>query len=75
MLLSSKELLKTPNETLKKVYDFLKIKNDFYLREVTLMNVGTNKQEVSNEVMSYLTNYFMSYNNDLYNLLGYKFNW
>lgn len=75
LFLSSKELLTMPNETLKKVYNFLQISNDFYLREVALWNVGTNKQEVPNEVISYLTNYFKPFNNDLYNLLGYEINW
>jgi hypothetical protein len=75
LILSSKELLNMPNETLKKVYDFLRINNDFYLREVTHWNVGTNKKEIPKEVILYLTDYFKPYNDNLFNLLGYEIYW
>lgn len=75
LILSAKALLNTPNETLKKVYSFLNINEDFYIREMALLNVGTNKQAVSPEVISYLTAYFEPYNEALFQLLGYKIDW
>ncbi len=72
---SSKDLLIKPNETLAKIYAFLGIDTQFYLREINLFNVGTNKQEVPKEVINYLNDYFKPYNEELFDLLGYKIDW
>lgn len=75
LILSSKELQMRPNEALKKAYKFLNIDAEFYLREVSMWNVGTNKHDISPEIHEYLENYFTPHNQDLFDLLGYKIDW
>ncbi len=75
LILSSKELLHKPNETLKKVCEFLEIDTNFYLREITLHNVATNKTDVPYEVIEYLNNYFKLYNEALFELIGFQIDW
>jgi hypothetical protein len=75
LIVSSKDLLVKPNEVLQKIFAFLNIDTQFYLREISLLNVGTNKKDVSQEVISYLNDYFKPYNEDLFDLLGYKIDW
>ncbi|HOU98655.1 MAG TPA: sulfotransferase [Bacteroidales bacterium] len=74
-VVSSKDLLLKPNEVLEKIFAFLGIDTHFYLREINLLNVGTNKKDVPQDVISYLNDYFKPYNEELFNLLGYKIDW
>ncbi len=60
---------------IKKGFSFLNINDDFYIGEMALLNVGTNKQAISTDIISYLTEYFEPYNETLFNLLGYKIDW
>lgn len=75
LVLSSDEFFGKPDNTLKKVFDFVGVDTGFRAETTRLRNVGSNKREVSPDVYDYLNGYFLPHNEALYELLGEDYGW
>jgi hypothetical protein len=75
LVLNSEIFLDDPRKILRKVFHFLKVDENFEIRDISLQNVGKSKKEVGPEVYDYLNEYFSPHNRDLYKLLGTDYNW
>lgn len=75
LILQSEKLFEQPAETLRQVYRFVGVSEDFEVDDLSPRNAGTNRTKVSKEVYDYLSGYFKSHNEILYNLIGTRFNW
>lgn len=75
LILESESLFSETQNTLRKVYDFADVDEDFVATDLKPMNVGINKVEVSVEVREYLDNYFKPKNMELYGLVGEDYGW
>jgi len=74
-VLSSEEFFSEPRESMRQVFTFLEVDQNFEVHDMKPRNVGSNRTEVDPQVYEYLNDYFSSQNRELYTLLGKKFNW
>jgi hypothetical protein len=75
LILDSDALFTTPNEALVEVYNFLEIDNGYQCPDLTIRNIGSNKNKVDDTVYQYLSNYFKEPNKQLFSSLNKTFNW
>lgn len=75
LVLSSEELFREPDNTLKRVFEFVEVDPGFTVRKLRPRNTGKNKSEVDPEVYRYLDDYFLPYNQELYDFLGKSYGW
>ena len=75
LILESEDLFKRTTDTLKKVYEFLGVNQDYILQNKSAKNVSKNRVTVDDSVYEYLNTYFEPHNHALYELLGVDFNW
>ena len=75
LVLCSESFFEDPGRNLKKVYKFLGIAEDFEIENLEPANVGGNRSDVDPETYQYLDNYFKAYNEELFELLGERYNW
>ncbi len=75
LIIESNDLFSKTAETLKKVYGFLGVKDDYTLQNSRAQNVSKNRVEVDSEVYDYLDTYFKPYNKALFEFLGEDFRW
>jgi hypothetical protein len=75
LLLCSEDLFTDPYGSLRKVFDFVGVDDNFKIKDVDPWNVSKNKSEVSPDVRAYLDEYFLPYNQALNHLVGEKFCW
>ena len=75
LVLSSEEFFSEPGNTLRKVFEFTGVDTEFRVKKLRPHNVARNKNNIDPEVYSYLNNYFLPYNKELYELLGKDFGW
>ena len=74
-ILNSEEFFSSPSDSLSKLFDFVGIDKDFKPADLNPVNVGTNRKKVDDEVFEYLKDYFAQYNEELYQLIGKRFDW
>jgi hypothetical protein len=75
LVLSSEEFFSEPGNTLRKVFEFTGVDTEFRVKKLRPHNVARNKNNIDPEVYSYLNNYYLPYNKELYELLGKDFGW
>ena len=75
IILSSEEFFSEPGKTLRQVFRFIGVDQEFIVNDLNPINVGTNKRKVEPSVYKYLSDYFLPHNKELYNLLGKRFDW
>jgi len=75
LVLSSEELFREPDSTLRRVFEFIGVDPGFKVSKLRPRNTGKNKSEVDSEVYEYLNNYFLPHNQALYDLLGRSYEW
>lgn len=75
LILNSEKFFKNTNETLKCIYRFVGIDQDFNLNDSTPRNVGKNKVSADPKVYDYLNDYFRNNNQKLYNLINQNYGW
>ncbi len=75
LVVNSEVFFENPTETLRRIFSYLKIDNDFIVPDITPKNTASNSGKVSPEVSAYLREYFRPHNEALYDLIGEKFNW
>ena len=75
LILSSEEFFANPQKVLKQVFKFLRVDETFKCPDLSPVNVGKNKNLVSNEVYEYLNEYFKPHNQKLYKYLNRNFGW
>lgn len=74
-VLNSEELFTKPIKSIKEIFEFLGLKTNINLKDVYPTNIGYNKETVDPKVYNYLKRYFEPLNEDLYKLIGKRFNW
>lgn len=75
LIIQSERFFEFPAETLKTVLDFLELPPFQGLIDQRPLNVGTNRAAVDDEIISYLKSYFRQPNEELFDLLGRRFDW
>lgn len=75
LILNSEQLFTKPEQSLEKVFNFLGVESGVELDNIQPTNTGDNKASVSTEVYKYLQRYFDPLNEDLYKLIGKRFEW
>jgi hypothetical protein len=75
LILKSEAFFNDPHETLAAAFDFLGVDPGFKVMDLRPRNVTKNRTEVAPEVYEYLSDYYRSPNEALYELLGKDFGW
>lgn len=75
LILSSEDFFSSTQNCLNRIYDFIDVKNNVQIDDLSPKFVSKNKEEVSPEAIAYLNDYFRPKNQALYKLLGTDFGW
>ena len=75
LVLSSEEFFSDPGKTLRRVFEFTGTDTEFRVKKLRPHNVARNKNNIDLEVYSYLNDYFLPHNQELYELIGTNFDW
>jgi hypothetical protein len=75
LVLSTEELLRNPEDTLRSVFAFAGVEVDFKVGDLAHRGVARNKTDVPPDVYAYLNDYFRPHNQALYEMLGRNFGW
>ena len=75
LILSSEEFFREPDNTLRRVFDFVQVDTGFKVKDLKHHNVANNRSAVDSDVYEYLDNYFLPHNQALYALTGSDYGW
>lgn len=75
LIRSSEEFFSNTPKVLSDIYDFLGVDTSFADVDLTPKNTAKKKKKVGEEVYDYLRSYFQKPNEELFELLGYEFDW
>lgn len=75
LVLKSEDLFSHTMETLREIFGFMGVEQNFKPKNVAPKNVGENKMAVNQKVLDYLNEYFAPHNKSLYDLLHRDFGW
>lgn len=75
LVLSSEAFFNQPQETLRKVFEFVGVNPDHTVRNLKPRNVAKNRTRVDPEVVTYLDDFFRPHNQALFDMLGESFDW
>jgi len=75
LIVESEQLFADPVACLSDIFEFAGVDSGFSPTKLAARNVSTNRDEVSDATYSSLRTYFEPYNQELYQLIGKKFNW
>ena len=75
LVISSEELFDQPAVALKAVFEFIGVDKGFTIQDVNPQNATTNRTKVDAWIFQYLSEYFAPHNEDLYGLVGKRFDW
>lgn len=75
LILNSEFFFRNPGETLKEVLGFIGVDENYEFKDLKPRNTGYNKTGIEEEAHAYLKDYFKKPNEDLYALIGKKFDW
>lgn len=73
LILQTEKFEENPLEVFSKIFEFLGLSH-YEIQNFQKMNVGK-YPSMKNETRQFLRNYYASYNEELYDLIGQKFNW
>ena len=74
LLLESGDFFRNPQQTLRRVFDFVGVDAGYEIPDLTPRNTGRHKGEVPRAARDYLNEYFYPFNQELYELTGINFN-
>jgi hypothetical protein len=75
LVLSFDDLVRTPTDALKSVFEFLQVESPFLPRSPRPRRTRFRRHRVASEVYLYLDQHFLPHNRDLYQLLGTRLGW
>jgi hypothetical protein len=75
LIVESEQLFADPVACLSDIFEFAGVDSDFSPTKLAARNVSTNRDEVSDATYTSLSTYFEPHNQELYQLIGKKFNW
>jgi hypothetical protein len=75
LIIKSETLFSKPDNTLRRVFEFVGVGTEFKIKDLRPRNVASNRSEVDPEVYEYLNNYFLPHKQALYKLIGENYGW
>lgn len=75
LILDSETFFANPHQILEKIYHFLELDAQYFPTHLTPANVADNRAQVPPDVYAYLHQYFAPHNEQLYQLIGKRFQW
>ncbi len=75
LVLDSESFFSDPERILKEIFEFVEVDTDYNIKNLTPMNVTTNKSFVAPHVYKYLDQYFFPHNQALYDFVDINFSW
>ncbi|WP_249370119.1 sulfotransferase [Acaryochloris marina] len=75
LFINSAMLFSHPEITLRRVFNFIGVDDDFFVKDLHACNVSQNRTKVAANIYEYLDNYYYSQNHLLYKLIGENFGW
>ena len=75
LVINSTTFFAEPDDTLRRVFDFVGVDTEFTVTDLKPRNVGSNRTEISQDVHEYLEDYFRPHNQALYELVGQNYGW
>lgn len=75
LVINSETLFMQPHDTLRRVFQFVGVDEEFTINDLKPRNVGSNRTEIDPDTYEYLKNYFQPHNQDLYELVGKNYGW
>jgi hypothetical protein len=75
LVLNSDTFFTQPNDTLRRVFEFVGVDTEFTIDNLKPHNVGKNRTKVDPDVYEYLEDYFRPHNQELYELIKENYGW
>lgn len=75
LVINSVSLFDDPESTLRRVFQFIGVDDEFDVEDLHACNVSKNRTKVAPAIYEYLDEYYCSQNHLLYELIGEDFNW
>jgi len=75
LILNSEEFFRETESTLRRVAEFIGIEPSFRIKNLKPLNVGKNRTDVEPQIRDELSQYFQPLNEQLFDLLGERFDW
>ncbi|WP_157867384.1 sulfotransferase domain-containing protein [Gloeothece citriformis] len=75
LVINSETLFQQPDDTLRRVFQFIGVDAGFTVKNLKPSNMGTNKAKIDPDVYEYLEDYFRPHDEELYELIGQNFGW
>ena len=75
LFIKSEEFFSEPDNTLRRVFEFVGVDTEFKVKDLRPRNVANNRSEVDPKVYEYLNSYFLPHNQALYELVGENYGW
>jgi len=75
LILNSEKFFTDPDNTLRRVFEFVEVDTEFKVKNLTPQNVTNNRSDVASDVYEYLNSFFLPHNQALYTLVGENYNW
>jgi len=75
LVINSEALFMQPHDTLRRVFQFVGVDEEFTINDLKPRNVGSNKTEIDPDTYEYLKDYFQPHNQELYKLVGENYKW
>ena len=71
----SEDLFEDPENTMKRVFEFVGVDSQFQVPDLRPHNVGSNRTRIDPEVYEFLKDHFRPHNEALYRLIGQDLGW
>lgn len=75
LILNSEDFFNNTQNVMAKIFNFVGVESSYQIQNLAPHNVGTNKAQVSQDVIDYLEDYFAPHNEMLYQLIDQDFRW
>jgi len=75
LVINSETFFTQPDDTLRRVFQFVGVDTEFAVHDLKPRNVGSNRTDIDPSVFEYLENYFQFHNQELYELIGENYGW
>ena len=75
LIINSEKFFAQPENTLRRVFEFVGVDPEFQIQNLQPRNVGNNKTKVAPDIYEYLNSYFRPHNQALYELIGESYDW
>ncbi len=74
-VINSEKFFAQPQNTLRQVFEFVEVNQEFKIQDLQPCNKGYNKSKVHPDIYEYLNSYFRPHNEALYELIGTRYDW